>query len=645
MPSTPPAAAAKRGHPSGPRASGSTGGAGRKRKRSSDRDTTSAAPGAHAQQRIDGVPPSLAPVLLHAIKSRRKYLSKLGAGQKQPSPSPTAAAIESAAETGDVLARVAARSEQEQKRHRAAEDADSPLERPRLASEDATAAFLNGVRREAASSGRGGRSENGWTIERRGEGTTESVPVACLSFLLGLFSADDGSVKLATRRAALALASELLQRSAECRESFAAAERLRQFLEVVSNMATSNHNADNDGDTALKLLVQQEAARLLSETSDRFGTHYPRLAVAARFLEEREGVVLPRSSSSAGTNASGLADLVSNNAMAELRRGRDLAMTKIGKAHGRIRKILSRADECFEILVPRIGGSAPAKGPDQGDVALTGKGLGDDGDEDDEEDDDDIDWEEGNDDDEAVGASKAHLPEDHEKVVERTLAQMGRSRGIVDGGIEISLGRGGETEATGGGIDSGASAANAAAAREMLGRCVQLLSETHLPRLSFWAECLGKADMMVQQLAQQDGSTTQTPQTSLVAMTSSLRKKRAETLSLVLALKRDSAKTIASAARLGIGNAASVSSETVSGSTEGGGKATASTAVDAKKLHNTNPTDVGVAAASSIGAKLSWKQDLGIKSTKKPRKKIRIKFASASSRSRSALEIKARKGL
>ena len=644
MPSTPPAAAAKRGHPSGPRASGSTGGAGRKRKRSSDRDTTSAP----AQQRIDGVPPSLAPVLLHAIKSRRKYLSKLGAGQNQPSPTVEAAAAPTAATgTGDVLARVAARSEQEQKRHRAAEDADSPLERPRLASEDATAAFLNGVRREASSSGRGGRSENGWTIEQHGEGTTESVPVACLSFLLGLFSADDGSVKLATRRAALALASELLQRSAECRESFAAAERLRQFLEVVSNMATSNHNADNDGDTTLKLLVQQEAARLLSETSDRFGTHYPRLTVAARFLEEREGIVLPRSSSSAGTNASGLADLVSNNAMAELRRGRDLAMAKIGKAHGRIRKILSRADECFEILVPRIEGSAPAKGPEQGDVALTGKGLGDDGDEDDEEDDDDIDWEEGNDDDEAVGASKAHLPEDHKKVVERTLAQMGRSRGIVDGGIEISLGRGGETEATGGGIDSGASAATAAAAREMLGRCVQLLSETHLPRLSFWAECLGKADMMVQQLAQQDGSTTQTPQTSLVAMTSSLRKKRAETLSLVLALKRDSAKTIVSAARLGIGNAASVSSATVSGSTEGGGSVTASTAasVDASKVNNTNPTGVGVAAASSIGAKLSWKQDLGIKSTKKPREKIRIKFASASSRSRSALEIKARKGL
>ena len=471
-----------------PSTPGSTGGAGKKRKRSSsDRGTTSD-PGAQ-QQRIDGVPPSLTPVLLHAIKSRRKYLSKLGVGQNQPSPTAAEAAAESAADTGDVLARVAARSEQEQERRRAAEDADSPL---RLASEDATTAFLNGVRREAASSGRGGRSENGWTIEQRGgKGTTESVPVACLSFLLGLFSADDGSVKLATRRAALALASELLQRSAECRESFAAAERLRQYIEVVSIMATSNHaNADNDCDTALKLLVQQEAARLLSETSDRFGTHYPRLTVAARFLEEREGIVLSRSSttSSTGTtNASGLADLVSNNAMAELRRGRDLAMAKIGKAHGRIRKILSRADECFEILVPRIGGIGSAPYPDQSVVALTSKGLGDDGDEDDEEDDDDIDWEEGDDDDKAVGASKAHLPEDHEKAVERTLAQMGRSRGIVDGGIEISLGRGGDADATGGGIDGGASAVTAAAARDMLGRCAQLLSETHMPRLELIA--------------------------------------------------------------------------------------------------------------------------------------------------------------
>ena len=639
------------------------------------------------QQRIDGVPPSLTPVLLHAIKSRRKYLvsqQRLAATATATATAPTdtAAATAAASDPADVLARVAARSDQEHRRRRAAEAADSPLERLRWASEDATAAFLNGVRREANGGGGGGRNENGWSIDPVGRqqgragarghggggggaGAAASVPVASLAFLLGLFFANDGSVKLPTRRAALALASDLLQRSAECREGFASPERLRQFIEVVSsvgsspgrdtNRSSAGAGSDEEGDAALRMLVQQEAVQLLASLSDRFGSYYPRLTVAARYLEEREGIALwqsfssSSSSSSANSGGSGLGDLVSNNAMVDLRRGRDMAMAKVDKAYGRIRKILDRADECFEILVPRIGGrgGAPVREAMQDAITLASKWRGDDGDESDEEDDDEdgIDWEEGDDDDDDDdddGIYKA--PKDHEKAVERTLAQMERSRGIEDGAIEIRLGNNGDVDAesSGGGVD-GASSVTTAATRKMLGRCVQLLDEKHMPRLAFWLDCLHKADnMVIQQAVQHAENTLATVHASLVAMPPLLRKKRSETLKVVSALKSDCVNAMTSACQLGIGSSSTLNVvELISQSAgERNGKTDAGT--NAKK--EANPTGVGVVTAS-ISANASWKRALGIKATKPKKKKmIRIKIVSASSR-KSAVQIKARKGL
>ena len=626
--------------------------ASRKRKRPDDAKPkqTNTSKADKARQRIEGVPPYLTPVLLHAIKSRRKYLSKLGSSSSAdtggraatPAAAPPAPA---AADPTDVLARVAARSEQEYQRRQAVEDADSPLERLRLASEDATTAFLNGVKREANSGSSGGtgggtsRSDNGWSLDqsqgaparapaRGGDGAADSVPVACLSFLLGLFSTDDGSVKLPTRRAALALASDLLQRSAECREAFASAERLRQFIEVVSSLGSSgrdtNHtgssnSADNEDEGALRLLVQQEAVQLLVGLSDRFGTYYPRLSVASRFLEEREGIVL-----SSTTRGSGIGDIASNNVMADLRRGRDIAMAKIDKAHERVTKILVRASECFEILVPRVGGSGKEATQD---ANLANTWLGKDADDgDDLEDDDDIDWEEGDDD----SDDGSPAPEDHAKAVERTLAQMERSRGIEDGGIEISLGGGN------GGIGE-ASAASTIAAREMLGRCVKLLEEKHVPRLAFWSDCLQRADNMTIQT----GETPGTLQSSLVAMPPLVRKKRSETLKMVLSLKSDCAKTIASAAKLEIGGVAN----DVQSSEGTNGKTTVPPETNAAAGVNTNPTGVGVATASSmLSESTSWKLALGIKSKKPKKRKIRIKVAATSSR-KSAVEIKSRKGL
>ena len=654
MPSTPPAS-----------------NAGKKRKRPDDntkgtKPKPSKAEKAAQAQRIDGVPPSLTPVLLHAIKSRRKYLSKAGASseqQQQQQPSLQSPSPAPAADPADVLARVAARSEQEHQRRQAVENADSPLERLRLASEDATAAFLNGVKREARSGNRTsgtGSSDgnvNGWSLDQgqgrsHGGGAADSVPVACLSFLLGLLSTDDGSVKLPTRRAALALASELLQRSAECREAYTSPERLRQFIEVVSSMGTSsrdtstnNHGssrngADDEGEGKLRMLVQQEAVQLLVAISDRFGSYYPRLSVAARFLEEREGIVL-----SSTTNGSGLGDLASNQVMADLRRGRDIAMAKIDKAHERVKKILDRADECFEILVPRFGVSsgrgAPAKEGTQ-DVhpttAWLEESIGNGDDDDFGDDDDDIDWEEGDDNDdarkEAIGASPAHV--DHEKAVERTLAQMERSRGIEDGGIEISLG-------DGDGAQGETSAATTTAARVMLGRCVQLLEEKHVPRLAFWSDCLHKADhMMIQQSAQQQtGEMSGTVQSSLVAMPPSARKKRSETLNTILLLKSDCARTISSGAKLGIG---SVPNDGTIGSTSQSIEETS-----AAERVRANPTGVGVVAASSlhVGSNASsWKQVLGVKSKEPKKRKIRIKMPATTPSSRkSAVQIKARKGL
>lgn len=313
-----------------------------------------------------------------------------------------------------------------------------------------------------------------------------------------------------------------------------------------------------------------------------------------------------------------------------------MAMTKIDKAHGRITKILDRADECFEILVPRFGGGSSATGKEatqdtRTDLVNTWLDVtfDDDGDDDDLEDGDDIDWEEGDDNDDDRSTS----PEDHEKAVERTLAQMERSRGIEDGGIEISLG--GRDSA---GSSGGASDATTSAARDMLGRCVKLLEEKHLPILVFWSDCLHRADNMTIQTGEMSG----TVQSSLVAMPPSVRKKRSETLNMVLSLKSNCSKTMSSAAKLGIG---SVPNNTSIQSSEGTtGKTTVPPATNTALRVVNNPTGVGVASGLSLSTSTSWKLALGIKSKKTKKRKIRIKVASTSSR-QSAVEIKSRKGL
>ena len=170
----------------------------------------------------------------------------------------------------------------------------------------------------------------------------------------------------------------------------------------------------------------------------------------------------------------------------------------------------------------------------------------------------------------------------------------------------------------------------------MLGRCVKLLEEKHVPRLAFWSDCLHRADNMTNQV----GETSGTVQSSLVTMPPSVRKKRSETLNMVLSLKSDCSKTISSAAKLGIGGVPN----DIQSSKGTNGKTTVLPATSIAEETNNNPSGVGVASASSLSASTSWKLALGIKSRKSKKRKIRIKVASTSSR-KSAVEIKSRRGL
>mmetsp|Transcript_5329 Transcript_5329/g.10186 ORF Transcript_5329/g.10186 Transcript_5329/m.10186 type:complete len:687 (+) Transcript_5329:250-2310(+) len=664
---------------------------GKKRKREPSQQQTSKA------QRIDGIPADLTPVLLHAVKATRKYMSKLGTSapsttrsnasdtQQQEGAYPFRNNDNLYDDSNDVLARVAARSERDRVRQEAAASSrgETPLDQARIASEDATRAFLNGVRRNAtvATSSNIGRSatgqaraeageENGWSLRgqtttSKSGGSTSSVPVACLTFLWNLV-ADSDNVKLPTRRAALALAAELLQRSAECRSTFCTADRLREYIDVVSSLgverATTVHvgAASDDADLALKRTMQREAAELLSELSDRFGAHYPRLTVAARYLEEREGVAIQSSTARSVMSAPGeSSESTFTRNMEDLRRGRDLAIKHGEREYSRVRKILHRADACFEILVPRIhvGSERPIASPDTGaDSARTETekpAVG--GTWSDEEEEDDIDWEEGDIDyDGKIGnhavKNNDDLVEkgsyDHKAAVERTLAVMESSQGVEGGELEIDLGaRSGEE------VVSADAAASATVARETLDRCVDLLSAKHFPRLAFWVNCLVSADGMMVQAQQQVGNSV--AQSSLVVMPSSLRKKRAQTLVMVMGLKSEVARTLASAARIknasryekkGEATSPSVSPDTnVS-------QASRSTGTNNAVASN-NSTGVGVAPNTAT----SWQNALGIKSRPKPGKnsaKGRIAAKTKQRRIRagapmrkSGVQIKLRKGI
>ena len=666
--------------------------AGKKRKREQSQQQTSKA------QRIDGIPADLTPVLLHAVKATRKYLSKLGIGT---APSMNCASDidqrlqlrqEEAAfrnndilndDDNDVLARVAARSERDRIRQEAAAASrgETPLDQARIASEDATRAFLNAVKRDAVATSNISRSatgqarvageENGWSL--RGQTTTSksggsrlSVPVACLTFLWNLV-ADAANVKLPTRRAALALAAELLQRSAECRSAFCTANRLREYIDVVSSLgaerATNVSPASDDAVLALKRTMQREAAELLSELSDRFGAHYPRLTVAARYLEEREGVVVQSSTAPSVAPAPGESSgSTFTGNMEDLRRGRDLAIKHGEREYSRVRKILHRADACFEILVPRIhlGSERPIASPDTGadsarketEKPVVGGNWSD------EEEEDDIDWEEGDVDYE--GRSENHAVKnnddlaekgsyDHEAAVERTLAVMERSQGVEGGELEIDLGakRGEE-------VVSADAAASATVARATLDRCVDLLSTRHFPRLAFWVNCLVTADGMMVQSQQHVGNSV--GQSSLVVMPSSLRKKRAQTLELVMGLKGEVARTLTSAARINSASRYTKESEAtspcVSPDTNVSQASRSTGTTNAVASNNTiNSTGVGVATNTAT----SWQNALGIKARPKPGKKSAKGRIAAKTKQRriragtpmrkSGVQIKLRKGI
>lgn len=641
-------------------------------------------------QRIEGIPADLTPVLLHAIKAKRKYLSKKPGTTTESADvdqSATTTAPDNQDDVDDVLARVAARSEHDRIRQEQRQAAGGASDKTRLASEDATRSFLNAVRCEAAhfgsrSSTAGQRAEeNGWSLggntSAKSGGaasttTTTSVPVGCLTFLLNLFADADDSVKLPTRRAALLLAAELLRRSAECRASFCSAHRLREYIDVVANLGTTrtssnanNNGADADAESALRATVQREAAELLSELSGRFGSHYPRFVVAARYLEEREGVVVGVQSSNgaAATAADGAtsttltnATVAANTGMADLRRGRDLAIKHGEKEYTRVRRILDRADACFEILVPRIGGpgrslapsNAAAAAEETGNASVGGNWS------DEDEEDDDIDWEEGDldanpkdgctDNDTAEGDSNAatnkERPLDHEEAVERTLAIMERSRGVEGGELEIDLGAGSKERT--------ADAAASTTSRETLSRCAKLLSTKHMPRLTFWVNCLVTADgMMIQS---QQNTAFSSAQTSLVLMPASLRKQRAETLNLMLGLKGEVARALASAARIGI---------TMGSATEDqSAPENMLTGTNTNNEASSNPTGVGVVTnAATLGPAASWQKALGIKAKPKSgeqksakerlaakTKKRRIR-ADGSTSTKSGVQIKLRKGI
>jgi len=489
-------------------------------------------------QQIPGIPPSLSPVLLEAIKVRRRYLSKVAEssvtlrvseeGVASQPPSDNSKVSSSGAERADdLIGKLAARSDKVALSRSGGETQEHVRLRGRAA--DATKMFLNAVRRDATT-----RGANNFRENQKASGGPHSVPVRCLVFLLDLFYADNEPVKMATRRSALGLAFELLRRSASSRAAFCSADWLKRYVSHATKLSsTSNCRAGSEA-VPLEVTVQREAVLLLSELSDKFGSLYPRLMVAHRYLEENQGILCQKDISNEVSSAR-------RKDIDGLRKVRDLAIKWGEKECSRVRKIIRRADKCFEVLVPRLGTAPSQKMCTPQDVKnVISKGNWSD------DEDSGIDWEDvydcdnGDEKDYGTGASI----DNHEAAVERTLEVMEKSQGLEEGALEIDFDKrddnGEENGQTLHNLESDSSVL------QILHLCANTILTEHKPRIDEWVHSLIAADGMTSQ--RQEGSYG----SSLVVLDVTLRRKRNETLKMLMGYKRDISRMLTAAGKLGI---------------------------------------------------------------------------------------------
>ena len=413
---------------------------------------------------IPGVPPDLTPLMVESLKSATKFfhsvLTPLNPFQDDEESIRSTSQPQQATVVDSILNRMSS-SEEEKKRRKLKECMDKDRQ-----------SLLDALKR------------------KRGVNDGKSVPVSCFRYLWEL---GQEHCRVAARRASLYLCGALLQKSSECRRELARDDTLLKFVTCV--VVAQNLKANTDQPVSC---WQAEALEWLSHLSEEHGNFYPKFRVARSYLEQR--------------CSSSLHTIKTNSTMPDIRRLRDIAIKYGDREIEKVEKLIQRANECLEVLVPRMG-DAPC-----GIAARTVTAVSSITDIK-EDDDDDIEWEDG---DEEIPED---LADDHARAVERTLEVMGLQGGIM----EINFARNCESD------DS-----NDEDARKVLQKTAQSIESRHMKRLSSWVDALIRADGLVM-----NGK-------SLVVMSVDESRKRGELLQRLIDVKQSLASILASTSRFGI---------------------------------------------------------------------------------------------
>ena len=401
----------------------------------------------------------------------------------------------------------------------------------------------------------------------------EDLPVncatGCLDFLIDLLA--DDTCKIILRHAALLVIRCLTQHRHDCRISFTA--KVKIFVDSVGD--SDEHlrmNANRKlGTRDHVAMYQKDALQFLHDLSGWFDSTQPRLVIAGRYLEEQKGISLNGGSHS-------LLRKKTNADMIELRKIRDKALMFAEKEVNRINKVLKVMDSCFDILFPRFGhqfyahessgDETAAAEPNKSDNYTESIFVADD--EEDEDIDDDIDWEDG--DENGVSESKTTSSlnvtnaaidpintnsEDRLTRVERTLAVMKQSGALRnDGTLEVELGNDSQTS----GRDLEGSSTEFAnddsekkeESRKKMSKCVEFLT-TKVQKLSLWIEAILSADNMTDASrirSSSNCSNIKRDASSVVLLPESIRKKKATVTKMLVHAKDSVTRALAAEARM-----------------------------------------------------------------------------------------------
>jgi len=340
--------------------------------------------------------------------------------------------------------------------------------------------------------------------------SSKRIPVAAMQHLWDISTQHK---RIATRRAAFFMVSHLIQKSADAR---------RWLLEEGDVLVEWM-----DGLTA-NSIAQKEGYHLLKHLESLgYGDLYPTLLVALqRFQQQYPAVLLQDNNNDATTSFDGN--------MTDWRRLRDLALEHCDEEERRVQTLIRKCHACMDILVPRMGMEVPS-------MRQTTSTTND-------EEEDDIDWEDGWEDD---GIEADNDPESHAEAVERTLAVMQTTGNLRDGEMHINLQQADDDDQQ---IDSSTNPEKLLA-RARLQKCVQLLENRHMQRLSRWVEGVTNADSL---MATTEGS-------ALIRMPTATASRLKEVLDRLLQLKSSVASILSSAKQLGLeANNAAVDNNTSS---------------------------------------------------------------------------------